>query len=294
MSSVPALRLLYALDASCLPLAQVSLASCLLHTPVAAVRVVSPAGTALDPLQRLAAAGGVAFEPVVIAGDDPIWRLPAAIRPYFYCVAALQNLPPGRHLLLDADTLCVADLSPLTSLQLDTATPMAACSHGRPMVDRQLALGLATPYAYFNAGVLMLEAQALADRLNSERVVDYYERHALRCRFREQCVINALMAGAVAALPLRYNLLSWMRRRARRSPWQQLATNPMAAVLPEERSQAAVVHLSNGCLPTRLPWWSHDAFDRYWLQLARGLQDDGVAVAAQQLDRLPLFASAQS
>ena len=83
MSSPPPLRLLYALDASCLPLAQVSLASCLLHTPIAAVRVVSPAGTPLGPLQRLADAWSVPFEAVTIAADDPIGRLPKAIRPYF-------------------------------------------------------------------------------------------------------------------------------------------------------------------------------------------------------------------
>jgi glycine cleavage system protein P-like pyridoxal-binding family len=49
----------------------------------------------------------------------------------------------------------VADLSPLAALQLDADTPMAACSHGRPMPDRQLALGLNSPYAYCNAGVLL-------------------------------------------------------------------------------------------------------------------------------------------
>jgi hypothetical protein len=288
MSPAPTLRLLYALDAGCLPLAQVSLASCLLHTPVAAVRVVSPAGTALGPLQRLADAWAVPFEAVTIAADDPIGRLPEAIRPYFYCVAALHNLPPGRHLLLDADTLCVADLSPLAGVQLDAATPMAACSHGRPMPDRQLALGLSSAYAYINAGVLLLQAEALRDRLSSQRVVDYVERHGLRCRFREQCAINALMAGAIAPLPLRYNLLSWMRQRARRSPWQQLACNPMAAVLPDERRQAAVVHCSNGCLPPRLPWWSRDSFDHYWLRLARVLQAPGGA-SPQQLRALPRY-----
>ena len=208
-------------------------------------------------------------------------------------MAALQNLPPGRHLLLDADTLCVADLSPLAALSLDAATPMAACSHGRPMPDRQLALGLSSPYAYFNAGVLVLQAEALAGRLSSEPVVDFVERHGLRCRFREQCAINALMAGAIAPLPLRYNLLSWMRRRARRSPWQQLACNPMAAVLPNERRHAAVVHCSNACLPPQLPWWSHDRFDRYWLRLARVLQAPGGA-SPQQLRALPRYKSGQS
>lgn len=288
MGPLPRLRLLYALDADCLPLAEVSLASCLIHTPIAAVRVVSPEGTRMEGLKRLADAWEVPFEAKTIATDDPIYKLPASIRPYFYCVAALDKLPPGRHLMLDADTLCVADLSPLSLVPLDAGTPVAACSHGRPMPDRELALGLPSAYAYFNAGVLLLEAEALAGRLNSQRVVEFVERYPLRCSFREQCAINALMAGAISPLPLRYNILSWMRRRTRHSAWQQFSSNPMAAILPKELLSAAVVHFSNGGLPSRLPWWKRDNFDRYWLDLSNALQAQ-IGGSLQQLRSLPRY-----
>ena len=92
---------------------------------------------------------------------------------YFFCIEALQQDQPGRYLYVDADTLCVHELSALEALPLDDATPLAASSHGR-RCDRSLSLALESPYHYFNAGVMLFDAVALAKQLTPSVVVDYF------------------------------------------------------------------------------------------------------------------------
>ena len=266
-------QLVYALDAYCIPLARISLLSVCRHAPVGSIRVVSPAGVDISPLRRIADSFQVPLLQSFLADDDPIQRLPDSIRPYFYCLSALAQPGAGPSLLLDADTLCVGDLQSLLELRLTSERPIAACSHHHPMPDRQLALKLQSPFAYINAGVLLFDPQLLAQYFHLDIALQFFDHHRVLCRFREQCVLNALLADHFHFLPPRFNLLSWMRHRARRSPWQSELVNPMASLLPLERSQAQIVHFSNGCLPRRLRWYQRDRFDRYWLQLEAALKD---------------------
>ena len=121
------------------------------------------------------------------------------LQPYFFCIEALLQRP-GRYLYVDADTLCVSELSALEDLPLDVAS--VACSHGRPMHDRALVLGLESPFHYFNAGVMLFDASALASRITPAAVVDFTKHRAL-CRFREQCSQwlaagpGAILAGSI-------------------------------------------------------------------------------------------------
>lgn len=267
------IQLVYAIDAACLELAALSFVSVCLHSsPPASLRVLTPIGVDPSLLQQLAELMAVPFLHQQLPQHTPLQRLAAPLRPYFYCLEALHTTRSGPLLLLDADTLCVADLSPLSALKLTAEHPIAACSHHRPMPDRQLALQLLSPFHYINAGVLLADPAHLASQFNVSDAVRFFEDHSALCRFREQCVLNHLLSGRFQHLPARYNLLSWMRHRARRSPWQNQAVNPMASVLPEERNHAAIVHFSNGCLPHHLRWHQRDRFDRYWLRLRRSLQ----------------------
>ena len=108
-----------------------------------------------------------------IGDDAALHQLPAAVRPYFFCIEALQQSEPGRYLYVDADTLCV---NPRRST-LSEERPLAAASHGRPMPDRALLFGLETSYHYFNAGVLLFDSSLLA-KLLTYSVVQYFLRTA--------------------------------------------------------------------------------------------------------------------
>ena len=278
------MHLLLALDRGFEALAAVALTSYLLHQRFESVVLVTPADQRLAQLEAVAATFGVPLVWQPIGPQAALHRLDPAIQPYFFCIEALQQNQPGRYLYVDADTLCVSDLSALEDLPLDPERPLAACSHGRPMHDRSLVLGLESAYHYFNAGVMLFDASALASRISPTSVVDYYLRNRSLCRFREQCALNGLLRGQVQFLPGQYNLLSWMRERQAQGRWHNVAANPMAYCLPDVRERMAIVHLSAGALPAQVEPSRHEGMDRYWLYLEQAL-DKG-----QPLTQLSCFA----
>ena len=140
------------------------------------------------------------------------------------------------------------------------------------MADRSLLLGLESPFHYFNAGVMLFDASALASQITPTDVVDYYLKHRALCRFREQCSLNGLLRGKVQYLPGQYNLLSWMRERQAQGRWHDVVANSMAYCLPDVRERVAIVHLSAGALPTRVEPSRHERVDGYWLYLEQALQ----------------------
>jgi lipopolysaccharide biosynthesis glycosyltransferase len=265
------MHLLLALDQGFEPLAAVALTSYLLHQRFTSVVLVTPAGQRMHQLEGIAAAFDCPCRHQPIAADAALHRLPAELQPYFFCIEALQQSEPGRYLYVDADTLCVSGLGVLEELPLGGTTPLAACSHGRPMPDRALVLGLEGPYHYFNAGILLFDSVLLNAVLRPEQVVDYYLQHQALCRFREQCSLNALLSGRVQFLPGQYNFLSWMRARQSSSPWHDVASNPMAYCLTDVQERKAIVHLSAGAIPDRLPPERLEQPDHYWLKLQQGL-----------------------
>ena len=278
------MHLLLALDQGFEPLAAVALTSYLLHQRFASVVLVTPAGQRMHQLETIASAFDCPCRHQPIAADAALHRLPAEVQPYFFCIEALQQSEPGRYLYVDADTLCVAGLEALVELPLNASKPLAACSHGRPMNDRSLLLGLESPYHYFNAGILLFDSALLNAVLRPEQVVDYYLQHQALCRFREQCSLNALLSGQVQFLPGQFNLLSWMRLRQSSSAWHNVASNPMAYCLPDVRHKMAIAHLSAGALPDRLPPERLEQPDRYWLMLQQALREQG------PLPQLPRYA----
>ena len=271
------MHLLLALDRGFEALGSVALTSYLLHHRFESVVLVTPQDQRLVLLEAVAAGFGVPLVWQPIGTEAALHGLEPALQPYFFCIEALQQ-HPGRYLYVDADTLCVSELSALEDLPLDASHPLAACSHGRPMPDRSLVLGLESPFHYFNAGVMLFDASALACKITPAAVVDYYLKHRALCRFREQCSLNGLLRGQVQYLPGQYNLLSWMRERQAEGSWHDVAANPMAYCLPDVRERMAIVHLSAGALPALLEPTRHERVDRYWIYLEQALQQ-GQALA---------------
>ena len=272
------MHLLLALDKGFESLAAVAIASYLSHHRFESVVLVTPADQRLDRLEAVAAVFDVPLDWQPIPDDAAIHRLPGDLQPYFYCVEALQQRKAGRYLCVDADTFCVGGLEALEVLPLDELAPLAACSHGRPMPDRSLVLGLDSPFHYFNAGVMLFDGPALAELVTPAAVVEYAISHEACCRFREQCALNALLRGRVRYLPGQFNLLSWMRERERGNRWHDVSANAMAACLPDVRERLAIVHCSAGALPLEVPRKQLEPVDRYWLMLDEAMSD---------LDRLP-------
>lgn len=289
------LRILLALDAGFEQLASVALASLLRHNQIERVVVSTPEADQFTSLANIAAGFHTPLQQFTIGPDAACQRLTQAVRPYFYCLEAMDLVchgdlahDPGRYLYLDADTLCVRELTELSRLPLSKTQPLAACSHGRPMPDRQLVLGLESPYHYFNAGVLLFDSTLLAEQMSSHTAVSFYQNNQALCRFREQCALNGLMRGKVQYLPSQYNYLSWMRPRVQHLDWHQLNVNPMAYCLPNAREQLAIAHLSAGALPSQIPPERLEEIDHYWLRLAGLLSNNS---SAGTMERLPSYSA---
>lgn len=260
--------LIFAIDAQFEPQAAVALCSFLIHNEIPRVLVVTPRHCKLSLLPAIAKAFDTELEHKQVRDDSPLSNLPAAVSPYFYCVEALDLAEsPGRYLYVDADTLCVSTIEPLKRLTLTPQRPIAACSHGRPMVERALVLNLQSSYHYFNAGVLLFDAQYLKEKINCRKVVEYFLANSGLCRFREQCALNALLRDQVQYLPMQYNLLSWMRERQSGHNWHSLSANEMADSISHAREDVAIAHLSAGAHPDRLPQDRIEPLDRYWLEI---------------------------
>lgn len=267
------MHLVLALDKSFEHLAAVAVTSFLLHHKFESILIVSPEKEKFKVIDAIAQSFGIPYIHQPISLDSPLHLLESDIRPYFYCIEALDQEAPGRYLYVDADTLCITDLDMLSDLQLDADAPLAACSHGRPMPDRSLILGLQTPFHYFNAGVLFFDSNLLKRLLSPMMVVDYYLKNKALCRFREQCCLNALLNGHVQFLPSQFNVLSWMRERQSRHRWQDISVNSMAYCLPYVRENMSIVHFSNGALPNKINVERHERMDHYWLLVEKNLQE---------------------
>ncbi|QNI69373.1 glycosyltransferase [Cyanobium sp. NS01] len=266
------LTLVFSIDSGYEELAAIALCSVLLHNKIARVMVVTPKDCLLSRLPEIASSFSSELEQVHIRDNSPLHSLPPSVRPYFYCVEALELAPiPGRYLCIDADTLCVSNMTALEQLPLTADKPIASCSHGRPMPDRQLILDLKSSYHYFNAGVMLFDAEHLRACISCKEIVDFYQANPALCRFREQCALNALLKNRVQYLPLQYNYLSWMRERNATHTWHDQAANPMVNSLADARRNLVIAHLSAGALPDRLPNERLEPIDTYWLAIHKHL-----------------------
>ena len=191
------MHLLLSLDRGFEALGSVALTSYLLHHRFESVVLVTPPEQRLLQLEAVAAGFGVPLVWQPIGSEAALHELEPALQPYFFCIEALLQ-QPGRYLYVDADTLCVSELSALEDLPLDASHPLAACSHGRPMHDRALVLGLESPFHYFNAGVMLFDASALASSITPAAVVDFYLKHRALCRFG--AVLSQWLAAGPGAI----------------------------------------------------------------------------------------------
>lgn len=174
----------------------------------------------------------------------------------------------GRCLYVDTDTLCLAPLSELLEISLsDTDALFAASSVGRPMTEQYVALELAHPYAYFNAGVLLFDAETAREALSPARAADLLRENGSKYYYADQCLLNHAARGRVHWLDKRYNLVSWMHE-AKKAPANPFSTSD--SFNPDRvRETAAIVHYTGARKPwdaaapvaewTRAAWQAADA-----------------------------------
>jgi len=275
------MNLVLAVNAHFIELAEVSIASFAVHNKISKVYIGLTKDCRREYLKIIACRYD--FEIFFFELGDGLNAandLDESIRAYFYCIEIIAficsmqiDCDQENYLYIDADTLCVGRIKDLIDLRLTENEPVAVTSHGRPMVDRQLMLGLETPFHYFNAGVIYFNARYLKGEISGINIYEEYNDSKVQFRFREQCLFNKILKGKVKFVPNTYNFMSWMRERSSKNKWNKIENNLMAYCLDDIRSNVKIVHFSGGALPSRLNEEYQDVYDKYWLYVRKNLKE---------------------
>ncbi|KAA9300917.1 MULTISPECIES: glycosyltransferase family 8 protein [Aerococcus] len=124
----------------------------------------------------------------------------------YYRLLAQDFLPADldRILYLDADILCINDLTELYQLDLGDNL-YAAASHSRltRLSDEfnRVRLQREDGGAYYNSGVLLMNLPALRDQVQAKAIYQYIASHYYQLFLPDQDVLNALYGHQVYALP---------------------------------------------------------------------------------------------
>ena len=171
----------------------------------------------------------------------------------WYRILLPELLPEvDRVLFLDGDVLVLDALDELWATDLDGVSVAAVTNVFPPMyAGRWREIGLATPDAYFNAGVLLMNLDALREQDAPARLRAYGTEHADTLVLRDQDALNAVLADRRLALHPRWNVMNIMRFE-----WADEVFG--ADVVAEARQRPAIRHFEGP--DDNKPW--HPACDR--------------------------------
>jgi lipopolysaccharide biosynthesis glycosyltransferase len=193
--------------------------SVLSHAPAGGVHVhVIPApDVAVRPVQRMrswleATGAGVTVHAV---DDERCAGLPTVGftgKATWYRIFLPELVPDAERLLfLDADLVVRDDLTPLWSTDLDGAYVGAVTNVCEPEYrERPAQLGLGRGDEYFNAGVLLMDLDAMRRDDCPARLYEYGVEHADELVWRDQDALNVVLAGRRKPLHPRWNVMNIM------------------------------------------------------------------------------------
>ena len=113
---------------------------------------------------------------------------------YYRLLAPLQlDVPAGRALYLDPDTLVINPLRSLWDIELHGAA-FAAASHldAGHIVTGLNNIRLDTDHEYFNTGVILMDVTAAREVMHPQELFDYANEHELSLMFPDQDLFNSL------------------------------------------------------------------------------------------------------
>ena len=128
-------------------------------------------------------------------------RYPTTI---YYRLLAHQMLPQDLHkiLYLDADILCINDLSPLYNTALGNnlfASAIHASLTNTTDVINKIRLQNFGADGYYNSGVLLMNLDLMRQEVDANQIFDYIRRHILL--LPDQDVLNALYSERIKTIP---------------------------------------------------------------------------------------------
>ncbi|GKS81694.1 glycosyl transferase [Ligilactobacillus pabuli] len=150
----------------------------------------------------------VEYVPLVVTGNEfadakVTGRYPQTI---YYRLLAHKYLPEtlDKILYLDADLLCINDITPLYETNLDGYL-YAACSHSGLTnvtdVVNKVRLGNEEADAYYNSGVLLMNLTEIRRRVDPKDIFAFIENNKFNLLLPDQDILNGLYGHEILALP---------------------------------------------------------------------------------------------
>lgn len=164
----------------------------------------------------------------IAALQNPLWLTRATYSRFFAC-EMLRGVT-NRVLYLDADIVCLGDISELAILDMQGAVVAAAPDVDQDVRNRDAGLPLTNDY--FNAGVLLIDRDRWESEDVTARSLEMLARGLDEYPLADQDVLNILMVGRTKALSKEWNLISGSFRPdestkflhfAGEKPWQSWA-----------------------------------------------------------------------
>jgi lipopolysaccharide biosynthesis glycosyltransferase len=202
------------------------------------------------PLTEMVERHGGTIEFVTVP-DEELAGLPVAgftLKATWYRALVADLLPAlERILFLDADLLALDDLGPLWDTELGgrhlaAVTNVFQADH----LHRPAELGIDRPQRYFNAGVMLLDLDALRRDECARAMRDFGVAHADDLMFRDQDALNVVLGESRLELHPRWNFMNSFVH----FPWAAYAFG--AEALDEARRRPGIRHFEG---PDRnKPW----------------------------------------
>lgn len=165
---------------------------------------------ALENLESLAVGRGSTVRSVAVR-DDRIDALPPAVgggRVTWFRVLLPELLNVPRVLVLDADTLVVDSLEPLWGTELGGAPLGAVCNVVEPAMRRHVSALDLDPRRYLNAGVLLMDLDAMRKEEATAAMLRFASAVASRIRWLDQDTLNFIFKDRWLALHPRWNAMN--------------------------------------------------------------------------------------
>lgn len=193
------------------------------------------------------------------------WPLSAYIRLFS------GQLLPGklkRILYLDCDTVITGDIEPLGNIQFNGKLVLGVKDCISGLYKKNIGLDVDSPY--INAGVLIIDLDALRKIKINVKIEDYMSRYVQLINYADQDILNGVFNGEIGEINPKYNVMtinavhSYSEIIKLRKPVNFYAEK----VLKIAVSNPIIIHYTTNMLVVR-PWYSNTnhpfacEFDKY-------------------------------
>lgn len=153
---------------------------------------------------------GVKYNPVVIEGEHLFKDAPVSKRypeTIYYRLLSHLYLPKtlNKILYLDADILCINDITSIYKTDLREGILYAAASHSQltnvTSVINKVRLGNYEAEGYFNSGVLLMNLAAIRKTVRAEDIFAFIDENKLNLFLPDQDILNALYGKNILRIP---------------------------------------------------------------------------------------------